>query len=166
MTLTEKGNSTIHCIGEIPGEKVHHHCNIVDAGSNGGNVNQHKQTEVEIDSNSADHLHWRCPQCSCTNDVDISSAVFGDTIEGARLCVICYTSCPCEVNFAGKVGCRHVETRVKTTDMCLSGQRVADMSANMTATQHKKLSAGVPGQHVTACYLLTCRQYVGNMRNI
>ncbi len=68
--------------------------------------------------------------------------------------------------FAGKVGCWRVETRVKTTDMCLSGRRDADMLADMLATRDKKLSAGVPGQHVTACHLLTCRQYVGNMTNI
>ncbi len=71
MTLTEKGNSTIHSIGKTPGEKVHHHHNNMDAGSNGGNVNQHKQTKVEVDSNSADHLLWRCPQSSYTNDEDI-----------------------------------------------------------------------------------------------
>jgi hypothetical protein len=67
-------------------------------------------------------------------------------------------------SFAGKVGCRRVKTRVKTTDMCLSG--VADMLADMLATQLKKLSIGVPGRHVTACHLLTCRQFVGNMTNI
>jgi hypothetical protein len=38
------------------------------------------------------------------------------------------------VIFAGKVGCWHVKTEVKTTDMCLSGQHVADMPANMLAT--------------------------------
>ncbi len=54
MIQTEKGNSTIHSIGETPGEKVHHCHNNVDAGSNGGNVNQHKQTRVEVDSNSTD----------------------------------------------------------------------------------------------------------------
>ncbi len=48
--------------------------------------------------------------------------------------------------FAGKVGCRHVDTRIKTTDMCLSGQCVADMLANMSATQHKKLLIGVLGR--------------------
>ncbi len=67
------------------------------------------------------------------------------------------------VFFAGKVGCWHVKTRVKMTDMCLSGQLVADMLADMSVTQHKKLSAGVLGQHVTACHLLTCQQHVGNM---
>jgi hypothetical protein len=36
--------------------------------------------------------------------------------------------------FAGIVGCQHVKTRVKTMDMCLSGQHVADMLANMLAT--------------------------------
>ena len=67
---------------------------------------------------------------------------------------------------AGKVRCWRVETRVKMTDMCLSGQHIADMLADMLATRHKKLSTGVPGRHVTACCLLTCRQYVGNMTNI
>ncbi len=79
---------------------MHHSHNNVDAGSNCGNVNQHKQTEVEVDCNSADLLHWRCPQCSYTNDEDISRAVFGDTDEGARVCDICYISCPCKVNSA------------------------------------------------------------------
>jgi hypothetical protein len=59
MTLTEKGNSTIHSIGGTPGEKVHHYHHNMDTGSNGGNVNQHKQTKAEIDSNSADQLLWR-----------------------------------------------------------------------------------------------------------
>jgi hypothetical protein len=40
--------------------------------------------------------------------------------------------------FAGKVECWHVKTRVKTTDMCLSGQRVAVMLVYMSATRHKK----------------------------
>jgi hypothetical protein len=59
MTLTEKGNSTIHSIGETPGETVHHLQNSVDAGSHGGNVNLLKQTRVEVDSKSADQLLWR-----------------------------------------------------------------------------------------------------------
>jgi hypothetical protein len=43
MTLTEKGNSTVlDSVGETPGEKVNHRHNNVNAGSNGGNVNQHK----------------------------------------------------------------------------------------------------------------------------
>jgi hypothetical protein len=54
MNLTEKGNSTIHSVSETPGEKVHHHPNNMDAGSNGGNVNQHKQTKVEVVLNSTD----------------------------------------------------------------------------------------------------------------
>ncbi len=37
-------------------------------------------------------------------------------------------------DLAGKGGCWHVETRVKMTDMSLSGQRVADMLADMLAT--------------------------------
>jgi hypothetical protein len=35
---------------------------------------------------------------------------------------------------ARNVGCWHVEMRVKLTDMCLSGQHVANMSANISAT--------------------------------
>jgi hypothetical protein len=42
--------------------------------------------------------------------------------------------CSTPTALAGKVGCRHVKTRVKTTDMCLSGWRVADMLADMSAT--------------------------------
>jgi transposase-like protein len=87
-------------IGETPGEKVNHRHKNVDTGSNGGNVNQHKQTRVEVDLNSADQLLWRCPQCSYTNDEEISRAVFGDTDEWAQVCVICYISCPREVNSA------------------------------------------------------------------
>jgi hypothetical protein len=83
MTLTEKGNITTHSIGENLGEKVHHRLNNLDTVTNGGNVNQHKQNKVKVDSNSADQLRWGCPQCSCTNDEDISRAVFGDTDEEA-----------------------------------------------------------------------------------
>ncbi len=68
MTLTEKGNSTVDSVGETPGEKVIHRHNNVDTGSNGGNVNQHKQTRVEVDSNSPDQLLWRGPQCSYSNE--------------------------------------------------------------------------------------------------
>ncbi len=101
ITLTEKGNITvIDSIGETPGEKVNHRHKNVDAGSNGGNVNQHKQTRVEVDSNSASELLWRCPQCSYTNNEEISMAVFGDTDEWAQVCVICYIGCPCEANSA------------------------------------------------------------------
>ncbi len=45
---------------------------------------------------------------------------------------------------------------VKTPDMCLSGQYVANMVANMLATQHKKLLARVTlmlGQHVTCWHV-------------
>jgi hypothetical protein len=55
-------------------------------------------------------------------------------------------------DFAGIVGPPRVETRVNMTDKCLSGRHVADMSANILATQHKKLSAGVlliSSRHVT-----------------
>jgi hypothetical protein len=72
MTLTEKGNSTIHSVGETPGEKLHLRHNNGDAASNGSNVNQHKQTRGKVDSNSADQLLWRCPQCLYTNDEDVS----------------------------------------------------------------------------------------------
>jgi hypothetical protein len=68
MTLTEKGNSTVDSVDETPGEKVNHRHNDVDTGSNGSNVNQYKQTRVEVDSNSADQLLWRGPQCSYTNE--------------------------------------------------------------------------------------------------
>ncbi len=57
----------------------------MDAGSNGGNDNQHKQTKVEVDSNSKDQLFWRCPQCSYE---DTSRAGFGDTDEWAQVCVL------------------------------------------------------------------------------
>jgi hypothetical protein len=97
MTLTEKGNSTIHSIGETPGEKVHYCHNNVDAGSNGGNVNQHKQTMLEVDSNYADQLLWRCPQCSYINNEDISRAVFG---ENGFQYVLFALFFPCEVNSA------------------------------------------------------------------
>jgi hypothetical protein len=99
--MTEKGNSTvIDRVGETPGENVDHRPKNVDAGSNGGNVNKHKQTRVEVDLTSADQLLWRCPQCSYTDDEEISRAVFGDTNEWARVCVICYISCPHEVKKA------------------------------------------------------------------
>ncbi len=100
MTLTEKGNSTIHRIDETLGEKVHHCPKNVDAGSNGDNVNQHKQTKVEVDSNFTDQLLWRCHQCSYKNDEDISMAEFGDTDEWAQVCVICYIFFPSKVNSA------------------------------------------------------------------
>jgi hypothetical protein len=83
-----------------------------------------------------------------------------------HLSIILANKCFHVLNLAGKVGCWRVETRVKMTDMCLSGQRVADMLADMLATGHKKLLTGLLGRHVTACHLLTCRQYVGNMTNI
>ncbi len=79
---------------------MHHHHNNVDTGSNDGNDNQLKLTTVEVDLNSADQLLWRCPQCSYTNNEDISRDVFGDTNEWAQVSVVCYISCPCEVNSA------------------------------------------------------------------
>jgi hypothetical protein len=55
MTKTDKSNSTvIDSIGETPGEN-HNHCHKnMDAGSNGENVNQHKQTRVEVDLTTAE----------------------------------------------------------------------------------------------------------------
>jgi hypothetical protein len=82
-------------------------------------------------------------------------------------CVLVLSSSQGDVSgFAGKVGCQCVKTRVKTTAMCLSGERVADILANLLVTQHKKLLIGVPGRHDTSCHLLACRQYVSNMTKI
>ncbi len=36
---------------------------------------------------------WKCPQCSYTNEEEISRAVFGDTDEGGQTCIICYNLC-------------------------------------------------------------------------
>jgi hypothetical protein len=81
-------------------------------------------------------------------------------------------------NFAGVVGCRRVKTGVKTTDMCLLGQHFSDMSANMLATRHKKLSVGVPlvsSRHVTCghvgivlvgCWMLACQNKSHNDRHV
>jgi hypothetical protein len=63
---------------------------------------------------------------------------------------------------AGKVGCPRVKTKVKMTDMHLSGRRVADMLANMSATQHNKLSTGTgPTCHSMSLSDMsaTCRQH-------
>jgi hypothetical protein len=80
MTMTEKSISTvIDCVGETPGENVNYCPKNIDAGSNGENVDQHKQIRVEVDSTSADQLLWRYPQCSYTNNKEISRTVFGDT---------------------------------------------------------------------------------------
>ncbi len=45
-----------------------------------------------------------------------------------------------KLSFAGIVGCWHVKTGVKITDMCLLGRHVADMLANNVAPQSIKLS--------------------------
>ena len=37
-----------------------------------------------------DQFYWICRACSYTNEEDISRAVFGNTDEGSRVCVICY----------------------------------------------------------------------------
>ena len=39
-----------------------------------------------------DQFYWICRACSYTNEEDISRAVFGNTDEGSRVCVICYTT--------------------------------------------------------------------------
>ncbi len=72
----------------------------VDAVSRSSPARDLSLDNEEVDLNSADQLLWRCPQCSYTNDEEISRAVFGDTDEWARVCVICYISCPREVNSA------------------------------------------------------------------
>ncbi len=43
---------------------------------------------------------------------------------------------PVPTSFAGNVGCWHAETRVKKTDMCLLGQHVTNMSADMSALHY------------------------------
>ncbi len=59
-------------------------------------------------------------------------------------------------DFAGKVECQRVKMGVKTTDMFLSGQHVANMLADMSATRHKKsVGKGTAGVGLT-CHLLTC----------
>jgi rubrerythrin len=53
----------------------------------------HAVSAFSADSNSTvplDQLYWICRACSYTNEEDISRAVFGNTDEGSRVCVICY----------------------------------------------------------------------------
>ena len=53
----------------------------------------HAVSVFSADSNSTvplDQLYWICRACSYTNEEDISRAVFGNTDEGSRVCVICY----------------------------------------------------------------------------
>ncbi len=35
-------------------------------------------------------LEWKCPHCSYTNEEDMSRAIFGDTAEARRTCIMCY----------------------------------------------------------------------------
>jgi hypothetical protein len=32
---------------------------------------------------------WKCSECNYMHDEDVSKAVFGDTNEGSKLCVMC-----------------------------------------------------------------------------
>jgi hypothetical protein len=41
------------------------------------------------DSKPTTFLEWKCPNCSITNKEDMSIAVFGDTAEARRTCIIC-----------------------------------------------------------------------------
>jgi hypothetical protein len=55
---------------------------------------------------------------------------------------------------------------VKLTDTCVSARHVADMSADMSATQPKTVSAKVLtmlSQHVAYGYVGNMLAYVGNM---
>ena len=63
---------------------------------------------------------------------------------------------------AGNVGFMNVEKMVELTDTCVSAQHVADMSADMSATQQKMVSGEVltmSSQHVGY-------RYVGNMSTL
>ncbi len=42
------------------------------------------------DSKPTTVLEWKCTHCSYTNEEDISRAVFGDTTEARRTCIMCY----------------------------------------------------------------------------
>jgi hypothetical protein len=42
------------------------------------------------DSKSTTVFKWKCPHCSYTNSEDMSRAVFQDTSEGRRTCIMCY----------------------------------------------------------------------------
>jgi hypothetical protein len=42
------------------------------------------------DSKPTTGLEWKCPHCSCTNEEDMSRAVFGGTAEARQTCNICY----------------------------------------------------------------------------
>ena len=41
---------------------------------------------------SAYQSSWKCSQCTYMNDEEISKAVCGDTDDGPRVCVMCYTT--------------------------------------------------------------------------
>ncbi len=42
------------------------------------------------DSQPMTVFEWKCPHCSYTNSEDMSRAVFGDTSEARRTCIMCY----------------------------------------------------------------------------
>ncbi len=60
---------------------------------------------------------------------------------------------------AGNVGFLNVKKMVELTDRCVSAQHVANMSADMSATQPKMVSAKV----LTMLSRHAANRYVGNM---
>ncbi len=42
------------------------------------------------DSKPMTGLEWESPHCSYTNEEDMLRAVFGDTAEARRTCIMCY----------------------------------------------------------------------------
>jgi hypothetical protein len=43
------------------------------------------------DSKPTTGLEWKCSHCSYTNEQDMLRAVFGDTDEVGRICIMCCT---------------------------------------------------------------------------
>jgi hypothetical protein len=69
-------------------------------------------------------------------------------------------------SLAGNVGFLNVKKMVKSPDTCVSAQHVADMSADMSATRPKTVSAKVltmSSRHVAYGYVGNTSVYVGNM---
>jgi hypothetical protein len=62
-------------------------------------------------------------------------------------------------SFAGNVGLSNVDKMVESTDTCVSARHVADMSANMSATQPKTVS----DKELTMSRQHVAYGYVGNM---
>jgi hypothetical protein len=63
------------------------------------------------------------------------------------------------MGLAGNVGVSNVEKMVESTDKCVLARHVADMSADMSATQPKTVSAKV----LTMSSRHVAYGYVGNM---